>query len=300
MQAEQIKWLQVENTTRCNAWCPACARNKNGFELIDGLVLEDLDASRFEQILCMFPNLEAVQFCGTYGDFAAAKNVIEHTELAKKYSKKIQIHTHGGIRDREWWRELAIMLSDTEHDVWFALDGLKGIHEIYRQGTDFDKTIDNAKAFIDAGGTATWQFIPWAHNEHQIKDCMKLSQQLGFKKFKLVKSVRKDFSARHWKTGEEIMVNAWSMDKQYNRREEFFSVKDQVLRSDCMHLSLPSVYVNANGMISSCCEFNLHRTFESFEKLPNIESEIESQPHQTCLRACGSCATITTEKNDTN
>jgi hypothetical protein len=102
------------------------------------------------------------------------------------------------------------------------------------------KTIANARAFINAGGSATWQFIPWAHNEHQIKDCMRLSQELGFKKFKFVKSVRKNFQGRHWRTGEIIEFNGWSKDKNFNRREEFFPIKNQVLESDCMHLKLPS------------------------------------------------------------
>lgn len=286
----EIKWLQVENTTKCNAWCPGCGRNKDGFELIDSLVLADLDTSRFEEILLLFPNLDTIQFCGTYGDFAAASNVLEHVELAKKYAKKIQIHTHGGIRNPNWWEELAHSLQNVDHNVWFALDGLKGIHEIYRQGTDFDKSIANAQSFIGAGGSATWQFIPWAHNEHQIKDCIRLSQKIGFKKFKLVKSVRKDFIGRHWKTGEPIKFDAWSQDKKFNRREEIFAIKNQVLKTDCMHLSLPSVYVNANGKLSPCCEFNHYRQLESFDDIPDIEFEIKHKPHQTCLHACGSHA----------
>jgi sulfatase maturation enzyme AslB (radical SAM superfamily) len=244
--------------------------------------------------LQLFPNLEVVQFCGTYGDFAAAGNVDKHIDLAKKYAKKIQIHTHGGIRNEQWWQELAVTLSDREHDVWFALDGLKGVHEIYRQGTDFDKTIANARAFINAGGSATWQFIPWAHNEHQIKDCMRLSQELGFKKFKFVKSVRKKFQGRHWRTGEPIEFVGWSKDKNFNRREEFFPIKNQVLESDCMHLTLPSVYLNATGKISACCEFNLHRQSDNFDTLPNIKQELFSKPAQTCLQACGSCSTLET------
>jgi hypothetical protein len=105
MISQDIKWIQVENTTRCNAWCPACARNINGFGLKSNLVIEDLDDEIFEKNLQLFPNLEVIQFCGTHGDFAAAKNVDSHVAIAKKYAKKIQIHTHGGIRDNKWWQE---------------------------------------------------------------------------------------------------------------------------------------------------------------------------------------------------
>ena len=41
---ENIKWLQVENTTKCNAWCPGCSRNNNGYGL-SNFVIEDLDTN---------------------------------------------------------------------------------------------------------------------------------------------------------------------------------------------------------------------------------------------------------------
>jgi len=287
---ENIKWLQVENTTKCNAWCPGCSRNNNGYGL-SNFVIEDLDTNRFQEILEEHPNLEVIQFCGTYGDTIAASNVLEQITLAKNYAKKIQIHTHGGIRNTEWWHNFAVLLSDIEHDVWFALDGLKGVHEIYRQGTNFDKTIANAQAFINAGGHATWQFIPWAHNEHQIMQCIKMSQDLKFKKFKFVKSVRKHFQGRHWQTGEPIEFKAWKNDQSFNTYETI-PIRNQVLKKDCRHLSDPSLYLNATGNISVCCWFNNYRQSTEFELLPDIESELSLAPSQICLHSCGSYAII--------
>lgn len=291
MNPADVKWLQVENTTRCNAWCPGCDRNIDGYELRPGLVIEDLDTERFREILSEFPNLETIQFCGSFGDTMAALNVNEHIDLAKAHAKKLQIHTHGGIRNTDWWTELAIKLKDIDHDVWFALDGLKGTHEIYRQGTEFDKTIANARAFINAGGHATWQFIPWAHNEHQIKDCIKLSQEIGFKKFKLVFSVRKNFQGRHYQTGQPIEFRPWSRDKTTNKLE-YIKVKTQVKQSDCHHLTQSSLYVNANGKLSHCCYFNFARMYDSCQDIEDITQELDQQPHTKCLNWCGSPATI--------
>lgn len=289
MNRDDVKWLQVENTTRCNLWCPACARNIDGHKLSPFLVIEDLPLERFKEVLLEFNNLETIQFCGTFGDVMASKLAWEYIALAKEHCKKIQIHTHGGFRNTKWWSKLAKFLSDIDHDVWFALDGLKGVHEIYRQGSDFDKSIANAQSFIDAGGSATWQFIPWAHNEHQILECIKLSQQLKFKKFKLVKSVRDNFNARHWKSNETIEFRPWKHDKQFNKNKKD---KNLVLEKDCMHLSWPGVYLNANGKLSSCCEFNISRQFDRFDQLPNIRNELATQPHRTCLRSCGTPAII--------
>jgi len=285
MDSLAVKWLQVENTSKCNAWCPGCDRNQQGYGLAPGLIVQDLDTDRFAEILQQLPNLQTIQFCGTHGDFAAASNVLEHVELALKHSKKIQIHTHGGIRNAHWWRNLADMLKPVEHDVWFGIDGLKGIHEIYRQGTDFDKTMENADAFIQAGGHATWQFIPWAHNEHQIKDCMRESQRMGFKRFKFVFGVRRGPNAYHYRTGEPFELKDWSRTQGTNHwRLE----KTQIQTSDCLHLRENSIYVNANGTVSSCCFFNLHRSCSNVNELPDLHAELTTKPSLACIKTCGS------------
>ena len=290
MQAAAVKWLQVENTTKCNAWCPGCGRNKDGYELRDDLVVEDLSVERFQQVLDQLPNLHTVQFCGTYGDAMAAQDPRAYIDLALQRVGRVQIHTHGGIRNESWWHELGQLLG-SEHSVWFAIDGLKGVHEIYRQGTDYNKTIANAQAFIEGGGSATWQFIPWAHNEAQIMDCLRLSQELGFKQFKLVTSVRKDFQGRHWQTGQPIHFRAWSRDSTANKYEQ---PNRTVTAEDCRHLTEPSVYLNASGKISPCCYFNQYRAVDALDQLPDIAVELATAVNQQCLHSCGTCATIDT------
>ena len=285
MSPDSVKWLQVENTTKCNAWCPGCGRNQNGYGLAKNLVVEDLSVQRFSEVLELFPNLQTIQFCGTYGDAIAAHNVIEQIELAKKHANKIQIHTHGGIRNTDWWTDFSKLLLDTNHEVWFAIDGLSQVHEIYRQGTDFEKTIANAKAFIDAGGCAIWQFIPFAHNEHQIKDCMKLSQKLGFKRFKFVHTVRENFQGRHYRTGEPLNFQPWSGSKHTNPYQ-LNQERNTLTVTDCRHLSQYSVYLNATGKLSPCCYLNNNRVAEN-DSLPDIEKEINTTPTSACLTICG-------------
>jgi len=290
MTLDKIAWLQVENTSKCNLWCPACERNKDGFGLIDGLVVEDLTTENFQKALEQLPNLEVIQFCGTYGEFAAASNVLEHLELALQHSNKVQIHTHGSLRNKDWWAALGNSLKNINHDVWFGIDGLEGIHEIHRQGSNYFKVIENASAFIQAGGYATWQFIPFAHNEHQIKDCLKLSQKLGFRKFKLVTSVRENLQARHYRTGEIVEFRPWSRSLTTN---PYHIIKNRttLVKTDCRHIEQKTVYLNANGAFSPCCFLNTAR-----QGLPDIEQEIETAPHPLCLRICGNGATLHTHK----
>lgn len=282
MQVEGIKWAHVEASSRCNAWCPACPRNNNGFGLASGVVEQDLLPDRFEEIISSLPGLHGVQLCGNLGDPLASAHIDQLIDISKKYAKKIQIHTNGSLRNVDWWSSLAQKLVDIDHDVWFGIDGLAGVHEIYRQGTDFEKIIKNAQAFITAGGYATWQFIPYKHNEHQVLQCLKLSQQMKFKKFHLAKLYRDKKLARHYRTGQEFdLLPTDSMRSLIN----IDCAKIAVENKNCMHLSMPSVYVSAEGNVSRCCYLAEREKFWSVEQLlKNVKTDLTDK---ICIRSCG-------------
>tara|TARA_R110000796_G_scaffold134749_1_gene250570 strand:- start:917 stop:1762 length:846 start_codon:yes stop_codon:yes gene_type:complete len=280
MNTANIKWLHVEPSSKCNAWCPGCPRNNNGYGLAPGLVEEDLSPDRFKEILSEFTELHAIQLCGNFGDPLASKHVDKIIDMSLQHATKLQIHTNGSLKSKTWWRELGSKLNGVNHDVWFGIDGLKGVHEIYRQGTSFNKIIDNASEFISAGGYATWQFIPYAHNEHQVKDAIRLSQKLGFKKFKLAKVYRKKTDAFNYKTGEyyELLPTKELWDV-ITKVDELKPVEF----GDCMHLSMPSIYVNADGTLSRCCYLSKEK-FVTVEELMNKETDLTDA---ACMRSCG-------------
>ena len=147
--------------------------------------------------------------------------------------------------------------------------------------TDFKKIMENAKAFIDAGGHATWQFIPYKHNEHQTKDCFKLSQQMKFKKFKIAKLYRKQTVARHYKTGIEFeLLPADSLKSLTNIGRLHTTVEF----NNCMHLSIPSVYMSADGKLSRCCYLCKE---ERFEDVTTLLSTVTDFNNHLCIKNCG-------------
>ncbi len=278
-----IQLLHVEASSRCNAWCPACSRNKNGYELTDDLIEQDLDINRFQQVLSELGHLNIIQFCGNYGDPIIAKNILDLIELAKKHCNKIQIHTNGSLRNKEWWTKLAQQLSSHDHDIWFGLDGLGATHEIYRQGTSYNKIIENAHAFIQAGGQATWQFIPFEHNESQVIDCLRLSQQMGFRSFKLVKLFRNKKTVYHYRTKKPFELRP---PKELSHLIRISGLNDYVNESDCMHLNPePSIYLNAQGSISRCCYLDNIIKFDTVQEMFSNKLDLT---HQQCLISCGS------------
>lgn len=280
MTPGDIRLLHVESSTKCNAWCPACPRNKSGFGLIDGLIETDLSVDRFNQVIVQLPALEIVQLCGNLGDPIAGSNFLELVDICIDKKLKLQIHTNAGLRSKSWWTSLGEKLKDVPHDVWFGIDGIGSVHEIYRQGTDYNKVIENASAFIDAGGTATWQFIPYAHNQHQVMQALKTSQELKFKNFKLVKLFRKErVQVKHWKTGEPFELEIADKLAPLIKKD---NAKSQSEPESCMHLSIPSVYLDVNGHLSWCC-YRYKEYEDTVEQLLNKSLDLSNQH---CIKNC--------------
>ena len=272
-------WLHLEPTTRCNAWCPSCPRNNNGYGL-SNFIIEDLEPRRLEEVLDEY-QFDTVQMCGNYGDPCAAKNIDDQLEIihSTKSIKRLQVHTNGSLRKPEWWASLPKLFEHLEQfDVIFAIDGLKESHELYRQGTNWDKVIKNAKSFINSGGSAVWQFIPFEHNEKEIMKCMKMSQELKFTRFEFVKNARYEDNNYHYQTGKEISINPWSHNKKFNK---LLGEKTEVKFENCFHLSKPSLFLSASGNVTPCCYLSKLTKF-------NIQHDFDNRKWMsTCLKNCG-------------
>ena len=153
---------------------------------------------------------------------------------------------------------------------------------MYRQGTDYNRIIQNAKTFIDAGGDAIWQFILFEHNKNDMIECYKLSQQMKFIDFKVLKNHSNKDKSYHYQTGEELHIK--SVSDSDNSLSSLQKNKDIVHSKDCMHVSYPSIYLAANGKISPCCylygspinDADIHKSFSS------------ARFYSTCLKYCGS------------
>jgi sulfatase maturation enzyme AslB (radical SAM superfamily) len=124
--------------------------------------------------------------CGHYGDPAAAPDCIDIFKYFQEHNPacNLGIISNGSLRNEAWWAELAKVLTNgQQHYADFSIDGLADTNHIYRKNTDFDKIIRNASAFIKAGGNANWVMLVFKHNQHQVEEARKLSQELGFTNF---------------------------------------------------------------------------------------------------------------------
>lgn len=182
----EIDEYQIEITSYCNAACPQCPRNDLGHGINQFMPLTHLDSGvinrAFDQDLCQ--RLRQIFFCGSYGDPIMHPDFLQ---IMRDFRKKnptlwLYIHTNGGVHDVEYWKEIAEIMAGYGQ-IDFGIDGLSDTLHLYRRQVDFDRVISNAQSFISNGGRAQWNFIVFQHNQHQVDEARKLSQQLGFVNF---------------------------------------------------------------------------------------------------------------------
>lgn len=189
----ELKQIHLEITNNCQASCPMCNRNINGG--LDNPLIKIRNWTFDEFTLIMSPEvldqIDSYYFCGNFGDPILNNDLIKMCAWSKVTAPtvRVTIHTNGGARNTDWWRTLAQALPE-DHRVVFALDGLEDTHHLYRVGTKYETVIENARAFIEAGGKAEWVFIKFKHNEHQVEEARRRSIELGFKSFILKNSSR--------------------------------------------------------------------------------------------------------------
>ena len=185
MTFNNIVEAQIEITSYCNAACPQCPRNISGGKANPHLPLCHLSREIIDKTFTTewCNQLKQIFFCGSYGDPIVHPDFLD---ILSDFRRKnptlwLYIHTNGGVHDTAWWAELAEILNGYGK-IDFGIDGLEDTNHLYRRGVKFDKAINNAQAFIQAGGKAQCNWIVFKHNEHQIDQARMLSSILGFEK----------------------------------------------------------------------------------------------------------------------
>jgi MoaA/NifB/PqqE/SkfB family radical SAM enzyme len=186
--------VQFDLNVTCNAFCPGCHRyafKDDKMYLNPYLTFNtSVDVSVIENIV-QNPRLADgvwLDFVGLVGEPAAHKQFLEITDIIYKYKPNavIQIHTNGGLRSTDFWKELApkIMRQGDASSVVFSIDGLEDTNNTYRIGVRWEKVMENAKAYIDAGGRATWKCIEFPWNSHQKDEIEQLAKSMGMQQFR--------------------------------------------------------------------------------------------------------------------
>lgn len=246
--------VHLELTSRCNLLCPQCARVKNGAVNPD-LPLDHLSLETVEKIFSELENkIEYVHICGNYGDMIAYPYPMEALDIiSSKGNPFIKIYTNGSARPKTFWNELGSKLNG---QVVFSIDGLKDTNHLYRVNSNFEKIIENATAFIQAGGVAIWEWLPFAHNEDQVEEAKQLAMDLGFAEFILKRNPR--FSPINNGEHHTLKPSEKYLHKGVERQERVIMGESQQLTPTmfpivCKYNARKMIFIDFEGLLLPCC-----------------------------------------------
>ena len=272
---DDITTVHIEPTQLCNAACPQCDRNQNGGWDNPYLTGADLTLADYHKIFpaSFIRQLKTIFMCGNLGDPCVSKDSLEAFRYFRGINPRVwlSMNTNGGARDEEYCVELAKVFGRMGA-VIFSIDGLEDTNHLYRQKVNWHSVMRNAKAFIDAGGRARWDFIVFKHNEHQVEEAQQLSNDLGFETFQFKKTGRFFSTASHTgkeshqavnKKGELTQKLEKPKDKYVNKalhKEQELVTKHgsmdnyyKQVKIDCKVKKEKSIFITAEGMLMPCC-----------------------------------------------
>ena len=298
IDVNDIKLVHIEASSFCNARCPQCPRNLNGWNILN-LPLQHLSTEKLRSIAKQLPDDINVLFNGNYGDPMMNPNILD---LVGLFKKNIFITTNGSIGKLETFEKLAQL----GVEITFSIDGLEDTNHIYRQDVVWEKVIERAKTFIEAGGVAHWKFVVFKHNSHQVKSAEEYSQTLGFESFGVVNDERNygpilDNTGktigwllphnRHAEPYEYDVNNELSLiNNPYDLQNDY---SDAII--DCELEREYNIYVNVNGQVLPCCYHGvnqhiypqgetLQEQLDSFQWLKKTWGKKDCD--ETCYLAC--------------
>ncbi len=277
---EDIRAVHLEITEKCQATCPMCDRNVKGGRdnpnLGDKNGLHELSVTDIQKILPpeFVKQLDRLYMCGNFGDPIIANDTLEVFKYLREQNPNIwlNMNTNAGAKKEDWWIELAKTLGNKGH-VTFSFDGLADTNHLYRQGVNWDIAWRNATAFIEAGGRAHWDFLIFAHNEHQVEEAEAIAKETGFFKFipkktgRFYSTMRKTGKEEHQamnRKGEEQQLlqkpkevkfqnkaikDIIKLEEKHGSLEQYF---DNV-KIKCKVAAEKSMYLSAEGLILPCC-----------------------------------------------
>jgi MoaA/NifB/PqqE/SkfB family radical SAM enzyme len=275
-----VKIVHLEPTTNCNAACPQCLRTRTEFEPNE-LSLEDVKKMFTPDVLMQ---LEKIYMCGNYGDPASARQTLEMYEyfISVNPNLTIGMNTNGGIRYPDWWTRLAKVMNKPNDYVVFSIDGLEDTNHLYRRNVRWSKVIENAKAFIDAGGSAHWDMLVFEHNKHQVDEAHKLAKDMGFNWFRAKVSRR---------------FNRFPVDG-ISQPIEFNDTKVLEGHIECSAMKENSIFVDASGKVFPCCwqvEGNYQPNIVQW--FYDLSENWNNNPDSVCKKSCLKNTTGTTFTN---
>tara|TARA_B100000029_G_C17574428_1_gene957704 strand:- start:298 stop:1350 length:1053 start_codon:yes stop_codon:yes gene_type:complete len=278
LSLNNIKKFDIEITNKCNARCPGCIRTVNGDT--HPLLKQNITEWSMEDFSNLIPkdiiNGKEFIFGGTVDDPFMNKNIIPITKYILDNGGSIEIHTNTGANTEKTFKEMGRLSKESGRLlVIFSVDGFEKTNHLYRVNVNWNKVVENMKAYTIAEGNCEWEYLVFDHNYDDIEKARRFANDLGIK-FILRQNVRNNHS---WVSKSKVKEKGEIVTKEFEVKttdkfkhpetEEVVKYNDKLKVSKkegqsiyCKMYHDKSVFVDWNYKVWPCCWF----ATENFEQ----------------------------------
>ena len=278
----QIGQIQIELTNYCNAECPGCERNfvKSFPKYHEEFILNKnhINLSTIKNTFKKdgWDNLDFIYFCGNVDEPTTNPELIDIIKYFKTITDnelRFVISTNGGVGNEKFWSEMGELSNMWEHNisVMFCIDGLEDTNHLYRKNVKWKKVKNNWRTYINSGGNAYWQFIPFPWNNDQIDIAKQMSIDEGFEKFRVKENYHIEKRVDYKLKGEVV--------KKKIKVENNYSPKCKALPGNGkgdFHDIHGSVYISSLGYVMPCCWYGTSKSLIDLWEKSNVDKKFHN------------------------
>ena len=288
---DKVRKIEVEPTTYCNAGCPHCSRHLPNTSILEpDMQMDHIKPELIYKLKDDFGEQTKkmdIWYVGNLGDALMHPHMEDIWEFTAKNFRYTEMETNGGARKLEFWKNMGEISKRNQNAMmYFSIDGLEDTNEIYRKKVKWDKLMANVEAYIGAGGMATWKWLIFKHNEHQVEEARALAKKLGFVSFEPMWATRYETTVYNKTKPKTASKDSFNLPKekfnqlttgeiqlgsavqdQVKKRLEKVKFDTDVPKISCKYIKQKRMYLNAKGRIWPCCWTSVWDKFNDFRHM---------------------------------
>ena len=218
-----MSFLHIELTNRCTLECPACPRTIWKELTKRPITKSDLSIDAFERFMdCdAGQKIEKLVLCGDYGDCIYYPELFDFIKRFRH--KKFDLRTNGSRRTKEFWLQLAELMTKDDTIV-FGIDGLEDTNHIYRKNADWSSIMTAVDIMTKSPAQVKWQTIIFAFNQDSLQDIKTFAESKGAEFFAI---------KTHRYGNDELVPNTTLVENNYEWQESFNNNDPIVIEPQC-------------------------------------------------------------------
>lgn len=286
---DDIKIIELDLTTMCNAQCPLCFRQQKNFpekyKQPFYRPAEEINAQ-----IDKFKHLQWVYFIGQMSEPTTHPDFLSIVSHSKTLNHKVKICTNGQLHDNDYWRKLGSILSNDD-EVWFGICGSTNeIHSKYRRNTSLEIILEHAEALREVKRCDCIKVIRFEYNHVDLSSQAFADISSKFHKVEIV-----DTSIPNEVDNPEFypMCGVYESYKKLNDVAEYFQrVKPTNV---CQSMFDHQLQINPFGEIFPC-----YRFFENNSDILDWNYDKITSAKYPCCKFCNKFVLDYINKNNLN